>query len=387
MLIAFSLGIEHYVMTGIIQYISQDLAIPISEASYINSIYFIGVVLSGPIMIMTIRNQSRVVALTILSTFIIVGNLLIYFFPSYGILIFGRLIASLSHSAFFGLSAVIAYQTSVKYKGLSVQLISFATTIANMIGVPICAKLSQLYGWRFSFLFIALFTAVASAMMLYLEKIGKFSKTKIIIEKTSFMEELKNLFQNKSALSIVFISFINYVSFFITMSFLSVIITDYLRFDKNLLPIILILVGSGMMVGGFVGAIVYDKFHSRIAPVYLILTLILLSFTIPFLQSNKILSVFCLFLFQLISFSFVPYYKTKIVSRTLSAPYFATTMNNVFLGCGSAVGAIIGGKLIQHYPAINMLYFSGTISIITGLFIFYLYRVVNKTHMANKSLV
>ena len=105
---------------------------------------------------MLIRNLPRVVSLSILASFIIVGNSLIYFFPSYEMLLIGRILASFAHSAFFGLSTVIAYQLSEKRKGFNIQLISFATTLASSFGVPISVKLSQIYGWHTSFLFISL---------------------------------------------------------------------------------------------------------------------------------------------------------------------------------------------------------------------------------------
>ena len=143
----------------------------------------------------------------------------------------------------------------------------------------------------------------------------------------------------------------------------------------EILPRILLFIGIGMISGGFLGAALYDKFHSKISPIFLTLGLIILSFSIPFLKNYSYLSIFGLFLFELLSFSLVPYYKTKVVSKSLNAPNLVTTLNNVSLGLGSAFGAIIAGKLINHHSAIEMLYFSGIISVATLGVVIYNYRL------------
>ena len=373
-LISFSLGLEHYVMTGIIQYISHDLNISLAEASYLNSIYFVGVVISGPIMILLIRNLPKFISLSILAGFIVLGNFLIYLFPTFNMLVIGRILASFSHSAFFGISAVLLYQLSPNRKGLNIQLISFATTLANSIGVPISVGLSQAYGWHVSFLFVALSAFAALILMLCFSNSTDKSKTSSIV-KTSFKAELRNLFHNKSALSIMFIAFLNYISFFITISFLSVIITEYFGFPDESLPKILMFIGAGMIAGGFLGALLYDRFHSKIAPVFLVIALIILSFSIPFLKNYNYFSIFGLFLFELLSFSLVPYFKTKIISKSLDAPNLVTTLNNVLLGLGSALGAVLAGKLIEYHSAVEMLYFSGIVSVTTLGLVIYNYRL------------
>jgi DHA1 family inner membrane transport protein len=370
-LILFSLGAEHYIMTGIIQYIAEGLHITLSQASYINSIYFVGAAISGPIMILLIRNKHKITALSILSICIISGNLLIYFFPSYNTLIIGRLIASLAHSTFFGLSTVMIYQLSQKNKAFNVQLVSCATTVANTIAVPFCVKLSQSYSWEYSFLFVAISSSIGLIILLLFTCCNNTQIRAQNINQTKFINEIKHLLKNKSANSILLVSFLNYLSFFVTVSFLSVIITESMGFPKESLGKILGFIGSGMIFGGFLGSILYDKFHSKTAPIYISICLILTSLSVALFHNQKNISIFCLFIFQILSFSLVPYYKTKIVSKACSAPNLIATVNNVTLMLGSAAGAIIAGKLIQNYTAIQMPFFSAIISSVTAIAIIY----------------
>ena len=86
--------------------------------------------------------------------------------PTYGWLMAARVLTSLTHGTFFGVGAVVATGLVPAEKRASAIALMFSgLTLATLLGVPAGAWVGQHWGWRASFVAVALVGVVALAIL------------------------------------------------------------------------------------------------------------------------------------------------------------------------------------------------------------------------------
>jgi DHA1 family inner membrane transport protein len=93
---------------GLLPEIAGDYGVSIPTAGLLVTGYAIGVVIGAPLMTVFGTKISRKTMLMLLMGLFTVGNLLSALAPSFGVMLTGRIVASLAHGAFFGIGSVVA---------------------------------------------------------------------------------------------------------------------------------------------------------------------------------------------------------------------------------------------------------------------------------------
>ena len=148
------LGIAEFVMMGILPNVARDLSISIPEAGHFISAYAIGVCVGAPLTVFVARTRPLKQILLGLVAIYVIGNLCAALSPEYWTLLLMRFVSGLPHGAFFGVGSIVAEKVADKGKtSQAVALMIAGMTIANLFGVPFGTLLSNLFSWRFPFLF------------------------------------------------------------------------------------------------------------------------------------------------------------------------------------------------------------------------------------------
>ncbi|GAB3877445.1 hypothetical protein GCM10027612_00330 [Microbispora bryophytorum subsp. camponoti] len=105
---AFGIGTTEFVITGLLPQVASDLGVSIPTVGLLVTGYALGVVVGAPPMTVLGTVMSRKRVLMLLMALFVAGNLLSALAPSFGVMLAGRVIASLAHGAFFGIGSVVA---------------------------------------------------------------------------------------------------------------------------------------------------------------------------------------------------------------------------------------------------------------------------------------
>src|SRR5690606_40155104 len=105
---AFGIGTTEFVIMGLLPEVAQEFGVSIPTAGYAVAGYALGVVLGAPLMPALGTRVSRKRMLMLLMGLFIAGNLLAALAPVFGVMLMGRVVASLAHGAFFGIGSVVA---------------------------------------------------------------------------------------------------------------------------------------------------------------------------------------------------------------------------------------------------------------------------------------
>ncbi len=337
---SFAIGTTEFVIMGLLPEVATDLSVTIPQAGWLVTGYALAVALGAPIMAVSTAKLKRRSALIMLMAFFIAGNLLCAIAPNYWVLMIARIVTALCHGAFFGIGSVVAANlVSEDRKARAVALMFTGLTLANVLGVPLGTAIGQAFGWRSTFWVV---TAIGIVTILGLIAILPRDKQE---EQSSVLREIAALRNSRlwMALSVtVFFS----ASMFTLFTYIAPLLRDVTGISPEGVTWTLFLIGLGLTVGNLIGGKLADwRLGVTLAGVFaaIALTSAIFFYTSRFFIPAEI----TLFLWAAATFAAVPALQVGVVGFGKDAPNLVSTINIGAFNTGNALGAWVGGLVID----------------------------------------
>ncbi|WP_271982698.1 MFS transporter [Pseudoclavibacter terrae] len=336
----FGIGLTEFVIMGLLPEVAADFAVSESVAGYLISGYALAVAVGAIGLTVALTRLDRKKALVGLMVIFIAGNVLSALAPSYEVMMLGRIVAALSHGAFFGIGAVVAANlVPANRKAAAISLMFAGLTVANVLGVPIGTFIGQAAGWRSTFWVIASIGVVALVGMAVLipASAGRGGGGGVLAE--------FRIFRSGQVWASMAITVLGYGGMFGAFSYIAFTLTGVSGFAASTVPWLLVLFGVGLFVGNIVGGRAADRNLGRTLLVLLVgLIVILVAFAL--LASSQVATLVLLVLMGGFGFATVPGLQMRIMNFAGDAPTLASGANIAAFNVGNAFGAWIGGLTI-----------------------------------------
>ncbi|MFE0178136.1 MFS transporter [Streptomyces sp. NPDC059002] len=336
---AFGIGTTEFVIMGLLPEVASDFGVSIPTAGFLVTGYALGVVLGAPLMTVLGTKISRKRMLMLLMGLFIAGNLLSAVAPVFGVMLAGRVVASLAHGAFFGIGSVVAAElVAPEKKAGAIAMMFTGLTVANVVGVPLGTFVGQTLGWRMTF------TIVAALGVIGLAGIAKLVPDLPKPEGVRLRHELA-AFRNVQVLLAMAMTVLGFGGVFAAITYLAPMMTDVAGYAHSSVTWLLVLFGVGMVVGNLVGG----KFADRaLMPLLYIslgaLAVVLALFTLT--AHNKIAAAVTIMLIGALGFATVPPLQKRVLDQASGAPTLASAVNIGAFNLGNALAAWLGGIVI-----------------------------------------
>jgi DHA1 family inner membrane transport protein len=337
---AFGIGTTEFVIMGLLPEVAGDFGVSIPTAGLLVTGYALGVVLGAPLMTVLGTRISRKRMLMLLMGLFIVGNLLSAVAPSFGVMLAGRVVASLAHGAFFGIGSVVAAElVAPQKKAGAIAMMFTGLTVANVVGVPLGTLVGQTLGWRTTF------AIVAGLGVIGLAGIAKLVPDLPKPEGVRLRHELA-AFRNVQVLLAMAMTILGFGGVFAAVTYLAPMMTDVAGYADSSVTWLLVLFGLGMVAGNLIGG----KFADRaLMPLLYIslsaLAVVLALFTLT--AHNKIAAAVTITLIGALGFATVPPLQKRVLDQASGAPTLASAMNIGAFNLGNALSAWLGGLVIS----------------------------------------
>jgi len=357
---SFAIGTTEFVIMGLLPEVAADLSVTIPEAGWLVTGYALAVALGAPVMAVSTAKLKRRSALIMLMAFFIAGNLLCAIAPNYWVLMVARIVTALCHGAFFGIGSVVAANlVSEGRKARAVALMFTGLTLANVLGVPLGTAIGQAYGWRSTFWVV---TAVGIVTIAGLIAILPRDRQE---EQSSILREIAALRNGRlwMALSVtVFFS----ASMFTLFTYIAPLLRDVTGVSPEGVTWTLFLIGLGLTVGNLIGGKLADwRLGTALAAIFaaIALTSAIFFYTSRFFIPAEI----TLFLWAAASFAAVPALQVGVVGFGRDAPNLVSTINIGAFNTGNALGAWVGGMVIDAGLDLNRVPLAAAAMALIGL--------------------
>lgn len=354
---AFGIGVTEFVIMGLLIDVSKDLGVSISAAGLLISGYALGVVIGAPILGAISGKWSRKTLLMALMVVFTVGNLACAIAPDYWTLMAARVLTAFAHASFFGVGSVVATGLVAPNKKASAIAIMFTgLTVANILGVPFGTWLGQAYGWRSTFWAVTLIGIAALAVIALLVPKDKPSDAQ---EEAS--QGVLAVLGRRAVVLGLLTTVLSWVGVFAGFTYIAPILTEITGFSESAVSPILLVFGGGLVVGNLFGGWLADRhLVPTIVGSLVALAVVLLAMTAAIHQ--PILAVIAIGLFGAAAFATVSPLQMWVLQKAEGAGQgLASSFNIAAFNLGNAIGAWLGGAVIDHGPGL------GAVTFVAGL--------------------
>ncbi len=345
---AFGIGVTEFVIMGLLIQVGADLGVSIPAAGLLISGYALGVVVGAPVMtIATARWPRKTVLLALMAVFTI-GNAACAIAPDYWTLMAARVLTAFAHGTFFGVGSVVATTLVPPNKKASAIAVMFTgLTVANILGVPFGTWLGQGFGWRSTFWAVTAVGVVAFAI------IAAFvPKDKAAPEPSTLREDLAVL-GRRSVLVGLLTTVLSWVGVFGVFTYIAPILTKLTGFSDAAVSPILLVFGAGLVGGNLLGGKLADKWliPSLFGTLFVLAVVLVL---MTFATHNQVAMVVFVGLLGAAGFATVPPLQMWVLEKASGAGQsLASSFNIAAFNLGNAIGAWLGGVLIDHGPGLG----------------------------------
>lgn len=347
---AFGIGVTEFTPMGMLPLMGADLDASIPAMGLVVSAYALGVLFGAPLMTLATARMPRRRLLIGLMAIFTVGNLMAALADSYAMLIAARLITSLNHGAFFGVGSVVAAGlVAPERRGAAVATMFSGLTVAAVGGGPLSAWLGEVAGWRSVFWVI---TAVGVVAMVSL----RVALPPLPADERADMRAELRVLVRGPVLAALALTTISFSAMFTVFTYIVPILRLETGASTSFVSLVLFLNGVGLALGNwlggqFAGRSVDGTIRWSIAAHIAILVLFAWG------MESAIPAAVLVALWGIASFATVSPLQMRVMEAASEAPNLASAMNIGAFNLANAIGAALGGGVIDAglgYPAVSL---------------------------------
>jgi predicted MFS family arabinose efflux permease len=364
---AFGIGTTEFVIVGLLPTVAGDLGISIPSAGLLVSLYAIGVAIGAPVLTALTGKVPRKILLVSIMLLFVIGNGLASIAPGFVTLILARILTGFAHGVYFSIGSTIAASLVPEEKRATAISIMFAgLTLAIVTGVPLGTFIGQHFGWRATFIGVAILGIIGLlASMILVPSHLQNGKT------ASLQQQLKVL-TNKRLIFAFLMTAMGYGGTFVVFTYLSPILQEITGLKESLVTLILLIYGIAIALGNLIGGRLANKNPMK-ALLWMFIAQGLVLFIFYFTVHSPILSIITLFFLGALSFATVPGLQLLVVEiaekELPGTEDVASGINIAAFNIGIAIGSYSGGLIVTSSLGIGSTPWIGALFLVITVFI------------------
>ncbi|MCD5326448.1 MFS transporter [Chromobacterium piscinae] len=344
---AFAIGTTEFVIVGLIPTIAADLQVGLPSAGLLVSLYALGVAVGAPLLTALTGRVPRKTLLAALMALFTVGNLVAWLSPGYESPIVARILTGLAHGVFFSVGSIIATTLVPKEKAASAIATMFSgMTVAFVAGIPLGTFIGQHFGWRATFLIVALFglLALAGVMAFMPRRLAQTVSAPLARQFRALMQPRLLLVYAMTA--------VGYGGSLIAFTYMAPLLEQIAGLTPTQVSLALVGYGASVAFGNVWGGRLADRAGpvKALKRIFLLLALVLLALT--FTVHIAWLAVLTMLAWGAVAFGNVPGLQVYVVKQARrfapEAADVASGFNIAAFNLGVAGGSSLGGLIVER---------------------------------------
>ncbi|WP_127592952.1 MFS transporter [Paenibacillus lautus] len=377
-LVSFLVGTSNYIISGILDKIAETLGTSVAAAGQLITVYSLAYAVGTPIlMVLTAKMDRRKLLLYSLGLFI-AANLLTFILPGFGLFIAARIITALAAGVVTVNALSIAAKIALPGKQASaIANVTMGITASLIIGVPLGRMVASAFGWKAVFLAIAIVGVIAMLVIAAVIPRMQGDKPVPLIKQFALLKKPQVLV----ALAITFFWLGGYS---LAYTYISPFLLEVTHLNESLISAALFVFGIASLIGSKVGGYSADKrgiiFTLVSGMVLHVISLILLS-----LVGQSVIAVFViLILWSFAAWSSAPAQQFNLVKLVPESSGVMLSLNSSMMQLAMAVGAGIGGLLVNRVSLASITWF-GVLGVLIAIIAVFVLSSMASRHSAVQS--
>lgn len=371
--VAFILGTTEYVIVGLLKEVGTALGISLSTAGALVSGFAIAYAIGTPVAVAAFNRFPRKMLIMSGFTVVLISNVLIGLFPSYGYVFTIRIISAVACGFTISLSmSVVSDVVSYARRGTAVAWILGGFSIANVLGVPLGILVGQHVSWSTAFVLTSGLALIPLALMIVA------IPRQMVTANGSIQEQIR-IFVNRRVWLAFLIPIFGVSSIFVMYTYITPLIEQEMGFPRAWISALLLIYGAITLISNWVGAkVAAGAILSNLKKLFIVQTVMFSALAIALPISW--LALLCLYLIACIAFAMNAGVQLFLIDTATtvepSAQNFAATLMPVAANIGIAVGSALGAIVIDTQGLRGLPWAAAVLAVLAFTMVFICERAV-----------
>ncbi|OHO67860.1 MFS transporter [Staphylococcus sp. HMSC036D05] len=344
----FTLGMDTYIVAGLIPEISKSLNHTSTAIGQGVTIFTLVFAISAPLFSIFLSKINVKYTLMVALFIFIIANILTALSFSLPIYLIARAIAGLGAGIFSPMAVSTGSQlVENSHKGKALATIVGGMSVGTVVGVPLGIQISNISSWRFTLACIALLSSVALLLI-------SIHFKQIFVPSPPSIKARFNLFINPNIIRVITVTVCAAISSLGLYTYLSNLVDQYPSVYS--IPIYLTIWGIGGLIGSFGIGFILDKFKSTNLIMLSIMVFLLISFILlPFIIQIPLLSSIPFLIWGAMGWATQAPQQHILIKQHQDYGSTAVALNSSINYLGSSIGSALYGSLLLITRNINAL--------------------------------
>lgn len=338
----FTVLTTEFLIVGLLPGIARDLDVSVPQAGLLVTFFAFTVACFGPFLTAWCARLERKRLFVGVLLLFAGSNALAALAPNYAVMAVARLVPALGLPVFWSLASETAVDiVGPAYAGRAISKISFGVVCAMVFGIPLGTLLGDAFGWRAAFALLA-GLALVKALLLwrYLPHTPRQSQA------TSLRSQF-GLLRGRLLQGHVLLSVLVFSGMFTAYTYLADLLERLAGFDGKTVGWYLMGFGAVGLIGNSLGGRAVDRHPLLASAGFCGLLVLALLLVVPVIHSPVGL-VLALALWGCTQAALFLVSHVRVIKAAPTAPAFGASLNVAGGNLGIGLGALTGGRVIEH---------------------------------------
>jgi predicted MFS family arabinose efflux permease len=340
---AFAIGTEAFAIAGLLPAIAADLQISLAATGQLVTAYALAYAIGSPVLGVAFNNLDRRLVLALALCCFIAGNLMAVAATTFTLLLASRMLMALGAGLCMPTALAVAI-ASPERRGRAIALVTSGMTVATVLGVPLGTWIGVHYGWRATFVLVAILGAIALAGLLFGLPHG-------LPRNTATLGQRIAIARHGAVLKALAVTMFWGLGGFTVFTYLSVPLQG-LGFSPTEISLALLVFGLAAAIGNLLGGMLTDRIGpastTTLGLLVMMLALTLQSVTLKFGPPEYAGPIFLMLIFcwGIGGWALYPGQIANLVRIEPQASMIALSLNASAMYFGFAIGGALGGLVL-----------------------------------------
>jgi DHA1 family putative efflux transporter-like MFS transporter len=341
----FAIGTEAFVISGLLPIISSELQVSMAATGQLVTAYALTYAVGSPVLAVAFNNLDRRTVLTLALGCFIISNVLAVLATSFATLLAARMLMAIGAGLCTPTAMAVAVAiSSPERRGRAIALVTSGLTMSTVLGVPLGTWIGSLYGWRATFILVAILGTVALAGLL-------LGLPRGLPRHTATLGQRLAVARHSAILHALLVTAFWGIGAFTVLTYLAIPLRN-LGLSPTEISLGFLIFGVAAAIGNMVGGTLADRIGPiqtvTLGLVTLMMALTLQSIALKFMAPDQARPVFLgLVFFQgLGAWAFYPGQMANLVRIESQGSMIALSLNASAMYFGFAAGSALGGFVL-----------------------------------------
>jgi predicted MFS family arabinose efflux permease len=358
----FAVGTEGFMIAAILPRIAADLSVSVQSVGLLVTIFALTYGLSSPILTAFTGSFDRRKLLILAMAAFAGANIVAARATGYWPLVFARILLAVSAGLYTpSASALAGALVPLEWRGRALAIVNGGFSVAVALGVPLGALIGNRFGWRMTFVGVAILAAAAAGGLL----VGIPRGAGAGLSAASLRERVA-VIRQPAAFSALLVTTLWGLAGYSVYTYIAPYLATVVGLQEVHIGYVLFLLGASAFTGLLIGGAAVDRIGSRrvIATALPVLAAALVSLSVSaryLSASNALIPVLiAVAVWGITGWSFLPAQQARVIGISgLKNASVILSLNASFQYLGFSLGAALGSIVITRGGVADLGWFGG----------------------------